>query len=899
MGSRGTGILFWNAQGIRNKKAELLHYLNKNKIPIALITETHLTDREKFNNRNYSTYRLDRNNRQGGGVAILVHKTVKHNLVDLPITNRTECVAIGLKIGRHTVTLICTYNPPGDIDINDIENLIGTNNNIILAGDLNAKHTDWGCRTSNRAGNKLRGFFYDSNRSFQILAPDKPTHYPNNIHFRPDILDIALMKNINIPCDITVENNLQSDHLPVRLTLRGRPSRVQTRQIPNYKLANWTQLKIDIENSLQDRPLNTPNDIDTGVDSLTNSINTAINTNIPKKSIRTNQPYLPDHILRLIRQRNDARRKWQRHHNNLQYRQEMNDLQQRIKVAIQTFVSDTWENVIGSLDTKDMPRTWNMVKKVTHKADTYPPLILPNGKAVTDQEKAEAFANHLERTFVPHDPPNNPQFTRETETMVQEFLNRIPNKQIRKTNVSEVKWLINHLPDRKAPGPDGIQNIVLKQLPNIGYAFLAKIINAMFEMKYFPKTWKTGRIILFPKPGKNPREPGNYRPITLLNTMSKVSEKIICKRLNHNLKQLNVIRDEQNGFRPKHSTVTQLMRLVEHITRGFNENRVTIGLYLDIKQAFDRVWHHGLLRKMVETGLDDGIIHLIAKYINNRQFEVAFHNSKSALRPVYSGVPQGSILGPTLFNIYINDIPHDNRHNNTHLYMYADDTLITSQSSRTIHASRQIQNNLNILEPWLEKWRIKINVDKCQAVLYTKRYSQYRYMPPQLSLYGHNIEWKNEAIYLGVTLDKKLLFKQHIQNTLGKAYGTLKLLYPILNNHNKIRINTGLTIYKALLRPVLTYASPIWGHAARTHIKKLQVFQNKLLYMITKLPRVTPVDILHDQTGVETIEEYIKRMALKFYNTCEGHDNPLVASLGTYETANNKHKRPKWILDNT
>lgn len=214
-------------------------------------------------------------------------------------------------------------------------------------------------------------------------------------------------------------------------------------------------------------------------------------------------------------------------------------------------------------------------------------------------------------------------------------------------------------------------------------------------------------------------------------------------------------------------------------------------------------------------------------------------------------------------------------------------------------AARQVQRNLTLLEDWLEKWRIKININKCQAILFSKKTKNFRILPPPLQLHGQPIEWKEEVKYLGITLDKKLLFKRHIDTIKGKAYGKLKRLYPVLNPKSKLQYKTALTLYKTLLRPIITYACPVWGHAARCHIKKLQIFQNKMLYMITKLPRVTPVNVLHDQTRMETIEEFIKRLSENFYSKCQDHENPLVAELGDYNQQFDKHKRPKWILVNT
>ena len=454
--------------------------------------------------------------------------------------------------------------------------------------------------------------------------------------------------------------------------------------------------------------------------------------------------------------------------------------------------------------------------------------------------------------------------------MVSNFLQHAPPGEIRKAVPAEIVWQIQHLKNNKSPGPDHIQNEVLKHLPLPAIKQICEIVNGIFKLKAYPSKWKEGRILLFPKSGKNLRHPENYRPITLLNAMGKLAEKIICKRLKQNLG--STIRAEQFGFRANHSSSAQPMRRIEQITRGFNERKATVGLYLDIKQAFDRVWHDGLICRLIDIKIDSALIHLIADYLSNRKLEVQIESALKGNKKIASGVPQRSILGPILFNIYINDIPHNDYLLNSSIYIFADDTLITGQSIRPEQAASYVQNNIAKLEEWLLKWRVKLNTHKCQAVLYSKKSSHYWTLPNRLKLCGQEIEWSDTVKYLGVILDKKLLFKNHIDWVRGKAIGRLKLLYPILNFKTHLDLRTALTLYKSLLRPVLTYACPAWGHAARSHIKKLQTFQNKILYMVTKLPTVTPTRDLHEAAQIETIKDYIESAAKNFYNSCKGNN---------------------------
>ncbi|KDR21068.1 hypothetical protein L798_04127, partial [Zootermopsis nevadensis] len=163
------------------------------------------------------------------------------------------------------------------------------------------------------------------------------------------------------------------------------------------------------------------------------------------------------------------------------------------------------------------------------------------------------------------------------------------------------------------------------------------------------------------------------------------------------------------------------------------------------------------------------------------------------------------------------------------------------------------------------KWRIKINVNKCSVALFSKRLTHLCSEVPPLKIFGATIPRVNEVKYLGVILDRKLAYRSHISKAVCRANHRLRQLYPILTKSSSININLALKIYKTLLRPIITYAAPAWGYAAKTHISKLQVFQNKVLRIITKLPWVTAIEILHEKIGIATFRYHVRKIANKFY----------------------------------
>ena len=224
-----------------------------------------------------------------------------------------------------------------------------------------------------------------------------------------------------------------------------------------------------------------------------------------------------------------------------------------------------------------------------------------------------------------------------------------------------------------------VPNRAMKHLPQRAVSFLAQIFSAVLRTHHFPQVWKHARVISILKPRKDPALPSSYQPISLLDMIGKLFEKILLARILHVVRERGLMRDEQFGFRPRHSTSLQLARLVERITRNFGEKRFTGAVFLDVAKAFGTVWIDGLLYKLTPLNFPSYIVHTVSSYLRCRSFEASFQTATSS-RGMRVGVAQGGLITPVLFSLYVNNMPSPSHH--VELALYADDTAIIATSRR-------------------------------------------------------------------------------------------------------------------------------------------------------------------------------------------------------------------------
>ncbi|KFM71947.1 putative RNA-directed DNA polymerase from transposon X-element, partial [Stegodyphus mimosarum] len=759
-------LVTWNAHSIFNKINELEYFLHAQAIDIALLTETHATPSNRINVSNYKSYRCDRLTHRGGGVAILVKSSLQLCLIKEDRQNGHEAVTVSVPLPDYGITYFTAlYNPPHRyIKEKIMEELLPLDKPTILAGDLNAKSREWGCRFSNRNGAAL--LKYILNHPVYFYAPTDYTFLPSNPG-RGDILDIVL-STTDIPMCLEVLQDLTSDHVPVVITLG-------TSQILNNKMKKQTDWEIFdyllSESEPSEINLHDTNAIEMEVHKLTNDIKDAYKNATKQVPAQQYAGLLPKFIREKIKERNRMRKRWNRTWDP-RLKINLNKLNREIKTDIINYKQELWEDKILSFNnTRD--GFWSFARRLKSKRTVNKPIYSNQVIALTDKDKAEVLAEHLSHQFTPHEDPCDINFVYEVRHYLQNWMieQPAPNR-IEHTNLQEIKDIVKRLRMRKAPGFDEITNLTIKYLPDCILLRYVKILNRCLDLSYFPYIWKKAKVILLPKPGKDCTRAEGFRPISLLPGLGKILERIILKRMQP---YLDILPSEQFGFRAGLSTTKQLVRLTEYLGEALHIKQIVALLMLDVAKAFDRVWHEGLIYKLINFNFSRELVHLIYSFIRERTFYVSVGSDTSGHQRLGAGVPQGSILGPLLYIIYVADFPKDGITTNHYLGCYADDTAIATRSISPDYAVKKLQLLMPAIEKWCEKWRISINAAKSKLLI-VRRTRTRKPITERLILFGTVVPVVKHATYLGVIINEKLTWKQHVNSVKGKAIAALTSL---------------------------------------------------------------------------------------------------------------------------
>jgi hypothetical protein len=394
------------------------------------------------------------------------------------------------------------------------------------------------------------------------------------------------------------------------------------------------------------------------------------------------------------------------------------------------------------------------------------------------------------------------------------------------TTPHEITDIINNLKHKNTVDYDDInQNIIIRSAPYIS-EILCAIVNASFKTGTVPDELKIAKVIPIYKNGDKSLMT-NYRPISILPILSKVFEKAMFNRLLNYLEKFNMLSPDQFGFRPNHSTYMPILKLSDIVTENFESGKYTIGIFFDLTKAFDVIDHKILLAKLNYYEIR-GISHRwFSNYLSNRQQFTYVNSSKSTCLNINFGVPQGSILGPLLFIIFINDLP-----NVSSLFKYllfADDTNVLA-SHTNLHELVTITNNeLCKINEWFQINKLFLNIDKTNYIIFHSNRKTLPLNIHKIKIKDMELTQKTSTKFLGVTIDQNLNWKEHTSQIALKISKNMNIIRHILKLINK---NALLKLYHSMIHPYLTYCNIVWCFNYKCITNRLQILQNKAIKLI-------------------------------------------------------------------
>ena len=797
-------ICLLNTRSLVNKLSNFQSLVCSSDYSIFCITETWLS-KDIFDNEilpyGYSIYRKDRDSR-GGGVLL----AVKNNIISTQMSSPPDVEIVSVLISTSNPFIICViYIPPNSSDTYHeqlhiyLTNLVNDSKPIILLGDFNFPDVDWATYSgSSPKANKFCDLLFQLNLS-QLI--NEPTHNQGNI------LDLVITNNEDIVYNLFVHPQhyqpISLDHFVVSFSIDSYLDHVTSntsKVIFDYSKADYPGLinyLFHIDFSIFEQL----SDIDSIWLFIKDSISSGMDLFIPKIRTRSSQfpKWYTSNIHHQIKCLRSLRKKYKSHHTDSNLTR-IKVAEDKLQTSIQQAKANFEANLVHNFAYNNDSKIFQHVRNITKSASFPATVFLDDSSATQDIDKATLFNSYFFSVF-----------SRNTYSLPQFDDMPSTNSIIDSISITEeeVYNTLIALDSAKATGIDGISPAVLKNCATA----LTKPLHYLFSYAIcyccLPSEWQIHCIIPIFKAG-NKNSVSNYRPISLLCIVSKVLEHIIYDKLTNVI--FDRISTRQFGFMKGRSTLQQLLIFLKQI---FEHEGQTDVIYLDFSKAFDRVPHNALLLKLWQFGITGNLWWWLKCYLNNRLQCVRLNGSYSTSLPVLSGVPQGSILGPLLFLVYINDLFLSIQHSNA--FSFADDTKLFKQIFDLVD-SLQLQEDLNSLAVWSHDY-LAFNTNKFVHLSFNnKLLTSYKIDDlPITSSSSHRD--------LGIILSSDLSWKAHYNLISSRAYKTLGLLRRTFSQC--INISTKRTLYIALVRSQLLYCSPLWHPYLIQDISALERVQRR------------------------------------------------------------------------
>ena len=816
-------VLYTNADGLLNKKGEFETIVMNLQPKIIAVTEIKAKRQQDLEYVEYALpgYTLFVNSKPKLGVALFMKDSLNAvECIELNNNDFQESVWCSFKSNRDEEVLVgCIYKSPNS-DLENVEKLhklllndrIKSYDKTLIVGDFNYPTVNWNGDWSSTKDEVFLECIRDAFLHQMVVYPTR--HREGQ---RPTLDDLILVSDEQLVSDIVHYSPIgKSDHDVLLFQLYINERETEKVDFADFDLGKGNYNKMKEELGRRDWGSLADMNVEDGWLVVKNTILESMRENIPRRKVSINKKaskpvWMNNKVKKIVGKKQSFYKRYLKLKTSIDYEKYV-EVRNKCNRIIKQAKRD-YEQKLAT-DCKRNPKYfWKYVQSKINLVSGVSSLNRGDGSLVIDdKDKADVLNSFFASVFVKEN----------TDNIISADEGSMSNfgfiSEIIITPLAVLQKLKN-LNVNKAQGPDGIPPRILKELCEQLANPLSVLFNKSLEEGKIPSDWKKADVVPIFKKGTR-ADPGNYRPVSLTCILSKVLESFVRDALVSHMMDNKLYSSCQHGFRKHRSCVTQLLEVMEHFTDFYDNGNSFDVIYFDFKKAFDSVPHQRLLIKLAAYGITGTVHNWIKEFLSGRVQRVRVGKEFSTLEPVLSGIPQGSILGPILFTIFINDISENIQ---SYCRIFADDTKIYNLTSDC----KVLQEDVYRLQEWSAKWELHFNVSKCKVLHAGKKNPNFNYvMKTERGI--SEMDVCEEEKDLGVIFDGGLRFDSHIQSSINKAnkiIGIIRRSFSFLNKDSFLRL------YKALVRPHLEYGNSIWA----PHLKRQSVAIERVQRRATRL----------------------------------------------------------------
>ena len=876
-------VFHTNINGLETKFDNLHQFVTSTpfKIDVISITESSQKFNENFKKKvdidGYDLYKTSTKT-QNGGTALYINNNFKSfERMDLKILDddyeTTWCEIVNLKsnnivIGsiyrhpRYNMVEFCKYIEK------TLLKLAKEKKEVYLTGDFNIDLLKIETNHSYQE-------FYNLLCSFGYLPKIiQPTRVTENESSLIDNIFTNNLKNITISGNILITF---SEHFSQFLSVKRGYVDTKSIKIFQHDYSNFESQQFRDDVSIQNFNNNCNNVNDQFWD-FYHKLNGCVERHAPVTQLTPaqiklkNKPWITSQIKKMINIRNKLFKRKKRQPNNsnvkIVYNLFRNRIIRELKKSKKSYYSKYFEE-----NNNNIKKTWSGIREIVNLKNSDIHIITQLNINGVNLNNINDIVNNFNDFFVNVGSNIDLNIPVSDKIKPEQFLK---NKNETCFNIShvteeEVLNIIKSL-ENKSSGPFSIPLKLLKIVPDLIIKPLCSLINNSFSEGIFPDLLKIAKVIPIHKSNSN-QEMNNYRPISLLSIFDKIIEKLMHKRLYKFLEDHNILYNKEFGFRKKNSTIFSLIEITEKIKESIDKGKFGCGIFIDLRKAFDTVNHNILLNKLDHYGIRGIELNWFESYLKERQQYVFLNGESSDLKSITCGVPQGSVLGPLLFLLYINDLPNISKI--LDFYLFADDTNIYYQDDSLIKLEKIINKDLRALYLWLNVNRLSLNIDKTNFVIFHPFNKPLKYNVTIL-IHKKAISEQNSIKYLGIIIDSTLSWKDHVIHLSKKLSRVVGILYKLKHFVNKKIMNN---IYYALFYSHVIYAIEVWGSTSNIYINNIIILQKRVIRLMSnkdQFPAIPgplyPTSGLFSELSLLKIKDIFTLQISKFIHKCINFD---------------------------